>query len=62
MAEGNRTVKCPFCKYAEPFIDREAVFVIAGISVCEEHVDTADSSEAFGTKLYTLQLEGTDHV
>ena len=55
-------MKCPFCKYAEPFIDREAVFVIAGISVCEEHVDTADSSEAFGTKLYTLQLEGTDHV
>ena len=49
-------IKCAFCKFAEPFIDREAEFVIDGQAVCEDHVDNADGP--FGPALYTLQTEG----
>jgi len=49
-------MKCPFCKYAPPFIDRPADFVIYGTSVCEDHIDTA-SGEGFGRDLSRLLLE-----
>ncbi len=47
---------CPFCKYAKPFVDVPAVFVIEGISVCEDHVDTV-SGTGFGRDLTRLHRE-----
>lgn len=49
-------IKCAFCKFSEPFIDREAEYIIDGQATCEDHVDNADG--AFGPALHALQSEG----
>ena len=49
-------IKCAFCKFASPYIDREAEFVIDGQAVCEDHVD-APTEEPFSRALYRVQQE-----
>lgn len=46
---------CGYCMYASPYIKRQALFVINGQSVCEDHVDTA--TQEFGESLHRLQEE-----
>ena len=50
-------MKCAFCVFGvEPFPDTAAEFVIDGISVCTDHVDTV-SGRGFGRDLAQLRLE-----
>jgi hypothetical protein len=47
-------VKCSFCAYAAPFIEQDAVYVIDGQAVCEDHVDNV-TGRGFGPDLLQLQ-------
>lgn len=49
-------MQCAFCTFAKPYRTVEAVMVIHGTSVCENHVDDA-SSEGFSRDLYNLHRE-----
>ena len=47
-------MKCAYCKFAAPFIDRAAEYVIDGQAVCETHVD-APTELPFGQGLRLVQ-------
>jgi hypothetical protein len=44
---------CGFCKFAAPFVEVPAVFIVNGQSVCEDHIDAA-AAEHFHDALYRL--------
>ena len=47
-------IKCALCKFAAPFVDKPADFIINGQGVCEDHVD-AVGTEPFGKLLRYVQ-------
>jgi hypothetical protein len=51
--EEEQMIKCGFCKFAAPFKDVPAEFIIDGQSVCENHVDS--TGESFGRALVRVQ-------